>query len=302
MNPRPNIDIVIPCAGRQADLLRLLDSLVRHAAASMRAQVTSITVTDDRPSDTLREALAREHPRVRYVHGPARGPAANRNHGARFGSASWILFLDDDCYVDDDLLRAYATWQAEDSTALVFEGAIHPVGDPPDGSHHAPLNLSGGKLWSCNMLVARTAFAAVGGFDDRFPFACREDVDLAQRLRRVGCRIVFARTARVFHPWRALSGRELTRQLVSHAIYADKHPEFVRAWSLGILARMLVGRWRKYAWRRDVALPAGHMHVVAYDLLQPLALFAVVRLAILRSRLSARHRNPPRHETSTTLA
>ena len=57
-----DIDIVIPCAGRVADLLRLLTSLRTHCASALATQVCSITVTDDRPSGALRETLAREFP------------------------------------------------------------------------------------------------------------------------------------------------------------------------------------------------------------------------------------------------
>ena len=101
------IDIVIPCAGRAADLLHLLDSLHRHSASSLTQHVASITVTDDRPPPALAEQLRERFPAVRYVHGPARGPAANRNHGAGLGHAPWLLFLDDDCYTQIDLLQAY---------------------------------------------------------------------------------------------------------------------------------------------------------------------------------------------------
>jgi hypothetical protein len=35
----------------------------------------------------------------------------------------------------------------------LFEGAIHPVGERPNGNHHAPINTTGGYLWSCNLLA-----------------------------------------------------------------------------------------------------------------------------------------------------
>jgi len=35
----------------------------------------------------------------------------------------------------------------------VFEGAIHPLGERPNGNHHAPINTTDGYLWSCNLLA-----------------------------------------------------------------------------------------------------------------------------------------------------
>ena len=43
----PRIDIVIPCAGRMHDLLRLLESIHLECAGSLAAHGASITTTDD---------------------------------------------------------------------------------------------------------------------------------------------------------------------------------------------------------------------------------------------------------------
>jgi GT2 family glycosyltransferase len=296
-DPALRIDIVIPCAGRVADLLRLLDSLQRCCADSLSRYAASITVTDDRPSQALLDQLAQAYPQVRYLHGPARGPAANRNNGAHLGTAPWLLFLDDDCYVESDVLAAYAGSLAANPEADVFEGAIHPIGERPNGNHHAPLNLSGGKLWSCNLMMRRSTFNAVAGFDERFPFACMEDVDLAERLAKAGCTSVFAPAAQVLHPWRSQSERELTRQLISHAIYADKHPPFTRQWGIATVLRMVKGRATQYASRSSATIPWLKYRTVAYDLVLPFALLAVVRVPSLRASLCERYRNRLNHET-----
>jgi GT2 family glycosyltransferase len=288
-----DIDIVIPCAGRSADLLRLLKSLHDHCAESLQHRVASVTVTDDRPSAELAAAVAREFPQVRYVHGPARGPAVNRNHGAGLGQAPWLLFLDDDCYLQSDLLQAYASRRAQHPAADVLEGAIHAVGPRPNGNHHAPLNTTGGFLWSCNIMVRRAVFEAVGRFDEDYPFACMEDCDLHLRLRAAQVGLVFAADAVVLHPWRSISERELTRQIISHAIYATKHPSAVADWTLLHLGRLLVGRWRLYRQHRQQPIPAARYRTVGYDLVTPVALFAVVRVPVLRRALWTRHRNLP---------
>lgn len=284
-------DIVIPSAGRPTDLLRLLDSIHARCAGSLAGLVASITVTDDRHSPALADQVQRDFPQVRYVAGPARGPAANRNHGASFGSGEWILFLDDDCYLECDLLQAYARRIAGVPEATVFEGAIHAVGARPNGNHHAPLNTTGGFLWSCNLLVKRSIFEAVGCFDERFPFACLEDADLRERLTAHGAAIVFAPAAIVFHPWRSISEREVSRQIISHAIYAQKHPEFVRIWTLPHLLRALRGRVRQYRLGHFSSIPWAKYRTVGYDMLAPVLVYALMHLAPLRQRVCERHRN-----------
>ena len=293
-----SIDIVIPCAGRADDLMRLLTSLHRHCAVSIAQHVASITVTDDRPSEALAAQVLQAFPDVRYVPGPSRGPAVNRNHGTTQGQAPWILFLDDDCYVQSDLLRAYTDQRAAQPRVDVWEGAIHAVGPRPNGNHHAPLNTTGGYLWTCNVLLRRAMFEAVGRFDEDYPFACMEDCDLHQRLKTTAANIVFAPRAVVLHPWRSISEREVTRQIISHAIYATKHPAFVRDWNLLHLLRLLRGRLRLYGQHRQQSIPLAKYRTVGYDLVSPLVLLAVVRIAPLRRALWLRHGNRPAMQAS----
>lgn len=287
------IDIVIPCAGRGDDLMRLLTSLYAHSAASIALHVESITVTDDRHSDALAERLRLAFPSVRYVAGPARGPAVNRNHGAGYGDAEWILFLDDDCYLAADLLQAYARRIEAALRIEVFEGAIHAVGERPNGNHHAPLNTTGGYLWSCNLLIQRRVFDAVGRFDEEYPFACLEDCDLMARLKARRAVMAFAEDAVVHHPWRSISEREVSRTIISHAIHGQKHPDFVAGWGLMQLLRVLRGRARQYRLGRFSSIPWPKYRTVAYDLMAPVAVYAVMRLGPLRRALWKRYVNKP---------
>jgi len=286
-----SIDIVIPCAGRAHDLLRLLASIHTLCAASLPRVCESITVTDDRWAASLRDEVGRAFPAVRYVAGPARGPAANRNHGSMFGDAEWLLFLDDDCYLQADLLEAYADRLAVRPELDVVEGAIHAVGERPNGNHHAPLNTTGGVLWSCNLLIRRRVFEAIGRFDEEFPFACLEDCDLAERLKASPARIDFAPEAIVFHPWRSVSEREVSRAIISHAIYAQKHPEFAQGFDFVHLLRAMRGRVRQYRLGRFSTIPWAKYRTVGFDLVAPVAVYAVMRVAPLRRVLSDRYRN-----------
>ena len=61
--------------------------------------------------------------------------------------------------------------------------------------------VTGETEWAsgCCMMIRRSAFEAVGGFDDHFfPMYC-DDVDLSWRLRLAGHRIVHVPLAAVFH-------------------------------------------------------------------------------------------------------
>lgn len=286
------LDIVIPSAGRPDDLLRLLASLRDHCSASLQAMAATITVSDDRHSDAIGRRVAELHPEVRYLKGPARGPAANRNWGAAAGRGEWVLFLDDDCYVERDVLAVLDQALGEDKTLGFIEGAIGPEGPRPSPNHHAPINLRGGQLWACNVAVQRSVFDGMGGFDERFPFAAMEDCELHERLRAAQIHGRFLPQMAVVHPWRSVSERELWKQFVSHAIMAEKHPHFRARWSVVNLLRMGLGRLRNLGEGRLRAITWGKARTVVLLTVLPLGLFMAVRWPWLRRSLTRRHANP----------
>ena len=285
------IDIVIPSAGRPQDLLRLLDSIHAQCPRSRPAHAASITVTDDRHALDLGAHVAARFPAVNYVCGPARGPAANRNHGASRGHAEWILFLDDDCYPACDIIDHYLRHAAAHPEVQVLEGPIHVVGERPNGNHHAPINLNGGYLWSCNFMIRRSEFERMGGFDECFPHAALEDCDFMTRLRAHGTPVHFAHDAVVMHPWRSMSETEIWRQIVGHAIMAEKHPRFAAGWNALHLLRAMRGRMRQYSVGRFASIPLAKYRTVGFDFIAPLVVYAVMRVAPLRRVLYRRYCN-----------
>lgn len=285
------IDVVIPSAGRADDLLRLLDSLAAQGDELLRDHVQSITVSDDRYRVETGRRVHERHPHVRYVRGPARGPAANRNRGAAVGVAPWILFLDDDCYARPGLIQAYLAAAADVQVLDYLEGAIEAEGPRPSANHHAPLNPDGGRLWACNFLIRRARFVAMGGFDERFPHAALEDCEIHQRLELDGARGRFVASAAVVHPWRSLSEVEITRQIIGHAIMAEKHPSFGSQWSWMNLLRMIKGRAINVRDGGFAAVPADKLRTQAYFAIAPFLMFLAVHAGPLRRHLVARHAN-----------
>jgi GT2 family glycosyltransferase len=180
--------------------------------------------------------IRKTFPWARWMQGPRRGPAANRNFGAASTSGEWLLFLDDDCVPRAGWLEAYANAAAASGEYSVLEGRTSAPGPKTRADHEAPLNPAGGLLWSCNFGIKRQLFLDLGGFDEGFPFSL-EDMDLRTRLEKSGWAIKFLPGAWVEHAWRPRRGVHYCFSLTqSIGRFSAKHPEtqshFAKVWGL----------------------------------------------------------------------
>ena len=203
------ISVVIPTCGRPDLLARCLDRLAPDAQ-TLPADQYEVLVTDDGAS-TVEQFLAEKYPWVAWGAGPRRGPAANRNAGAKRARHEWIAFTDDDCVPAPTWLAAFDA--STHDGGQVYEGKTTCEAGIHSPIDHSPVNLTGGCLWSCNMLIRRDTFERMGGFDEDFPYPHLEDSDLRERLVKAGCPYTFVEAAIVDHPPRRMApGRRLGRQ------------------------------------------------------------------------------------------
>jgi histidinol-phosphate phosphatase family protein len=190
------VAIVVPTV-RPAALARLLRSLTTAGWDG------PVVVVDDRADDATPLVDGESPLAVEVVRGRAAGPAAARNLGWRHARADWIAFLDDDVVVPPGWPRALRGDLALlDGAVAGSQGRI----DVPLPRHRRPTdwerNVAGLRdAWwaTADMAYRRRALVALGGFDERFGSAYREDSDLALRALRAGWRLVRG-TRRVTHP------------------------------------------------------------------------------------------------------
>jgi GT2 family glycosyltransferase len=181
---------LIPTCQRPVQLRELLS----HVAGA-----DEIVVSDDSQTDDTQRMLAEEFPAVRYLRGPRRGPAANRNHLARNATGEAFIFVDDDCVPSLGWLQAMVSGLED---APVVEGKTVCPSEADDPFEERVENLTGDLLWSCNLGIRRTLFDQLGGFDEDFPEAAGEDMEFAYRVKQSGATIRFEPAAEVVHPAR----------------------------------------------------------------------------------------------------
>lgn len=217
------LTVVVPTYRRRAELALCLNCLSPEFQ-TLSSDQYEVVVSDD-GDDNLESYLAEYFPWVRYHAGPRRGPAANRNAGARAALGDWLIFIDDDCLPTNKCLVAY--WNAVQTNQFkVLEGKTSASGPHERADMESPVNLTGGYLWSCNFGIQRALFLELNGFDECFPGAAMEDVDFHLRLKKLDVKRQFVPEAEVEHPWRVRKGiSQLVVIAKSIRYFVDKHPD-----------------------------------------------------------------------------
>ncbi len=254
-------DVVVPTLGRPS-LATLLDAL----GAQAEHLPGRVVLVWDRRDQDLPPLLAWPPSlagRVTVLRGPGGGPAAARNAGRRAATAPWVAFLDDDVVPGP----TWAADLADDLAGLPPEVAgsqgvlrvpLPADRRPTDWERHVH-GLEGARWITADLAYRRSVLDELGGFDERFPRAYREDADLGLRVVRAGYQIVAGRRTAT-HPVRAADW------LVSVRLQAGNADD--------ALMRALHGP----GWRAAAGVPRGrrarHLAVTAAALLAPGALAA----------------------------
>ncbi|HDR9311912.1 TPA: glycosyltransferase, partial [Burkholderia multivorans] len=143
-------------------------------------------------------------PAIRYLSAPdTQGPAGARNVGWRSARGALIAFTDDDTIPDPTWLRHGAAALLAEPSAAAAAGRIEvPLRPRPTDYERDAAGLAHAEFATANCFVRRAALERVGGFDERFTRAWREDADLMFALREHAGPIVEVEDARIVHPVR----------------------------------------------------------------------------------------------------
>ncbi len=275
----PSLSIVIPSHCRVDLLRRCLASVCRHNPPG-----TEVLVVDDNSRGGAVQAAALDFPGVRCLRLARRsGFCVAANAGVRSATGAIVELLNDDTEVTPNWTESALAHFADPAVAAVaplvlqqdaepngsvridsagdryFVGGI--AGKRGHGQILRPEYLQSGPVFGASASSAfyrRQTLLDVGGFPESFG-AYFEDVDLAFRLHRAGCRVIFEPGSQVWHRVGASHGRNDRRLLEQQACNEER--VFWRNLPAGVLWRalplhllVLAGKaWRR--WRQGELLP-----------------------------------------------
>ncbi|MBF0284928.1 MAG: glycosyltransferase [Magnetococcales bacterium] len=187
----PFLSIIAPTLNEEAALGPLLEDVARQRGVEWEGIVA------DGGSEDGTRSLAADRENWRWLDAP-RGRGAQLNAGARLARGEWLLFLHADSRLTSPTLLADALHALEQARAETGNPRIaghfplrfirrQPRSDTPGEDfsfrlHEAKtrLNRRGCLNGDQGMLLSRSTFDALGGFDESLPFL--EDQTLADRL------------------------------------------------------------------------------------------------------------------------
>jgi GT2 family glycosyltransferase len=233
------VSVVIPTYKRPDLLERCLAALV---AQRFPKESFEIVVADDGPDESVRRVvrnwalLTRGAPEIRYVPvTDTQGPAGARNRGWEAADSPIIAFTEDDTVAQPDwLVEGYQVILASPKYIAASGRVVAPQTQDRAPADH--VDDSGqpdaAEFETANCFVRRSALEAIGGFDERFTSAWREDSDLHFTLMKsLPGEIVKAPRAVVEHPRRTMSWMDSLRahrKVLFDALLFKKHPEMYR--------------------------------------------------------------------------
>jgi len=174
------ISVVIPTCQRPELLTRCLKALKKQRFEKKHFEV--IVVSDGRDDVTyrcLKSLIKSQYLNIKHISTPEKkGPAAARNIGWLESKGRLIAFTDDDCIPDvnwlEDIEKAHTGVEE-----IVYTGNVKvTIPQKPTDYQLSVGNLEKAEFATANCVCTKKALIKVGGFDERFQLAWREDADL----------------------------------------------------------------------------------------------------------------------------
>ena len=234
------VSVVIPTYNRRPILEKCLLALEQQQACPLIDRYEVVVVDDgstDGTPDWLRQNATR-FPHVRLIEQSHGGPAEGRNRGVDHAQGDVIVFIDSDLVVTDSFLSCHASslvrsWEARGDRLCFTYGAVVNTAnfEQPTAERHKLRDLSWAYFATGNVAIAKEVLQRAGLFDTGFRLYGWEDLELGERLRRMGVQLIKCPAAVGYHWHPALTLDQIPRLIEVEGerarmglVFFRKHP------------------------------------------------------------------------------
>ena len=202
-----NVSVVIPTYNRKPILEKCLRALEKQALNNIIGSY-EIIVIDDGSTDGTSSWIKNNSEILPHVvlykqeHG---GPALGRNLGVMKSKFEIIIFIDSDLIVLDDFLvchvnKLLSSWKKNNKKCFTYGSVINTSNfKNPENEMYKLTDVSFAYFATGNVAISKELLLNVGLFDKSFSLYGWEDLELGERLKKIGTKLVKCPEAIGFH-------------------------------------------------------------------------------------------------------
>ena len=202
-----NVSIVIPTYNRKPILEKCLKAL-ENQKLNKNVGNYEIIVVDDGSTDGTSSWIKNNRAILPHVvlyeqeHG---GPALGRNLGVIKSKYEIIIFIDSDLIVLDDFIirhidKLLIYWSKNNKKCFTYGSVINTSNfHNPQSEKYKLLDTSFAYFATGNVAISKELILSVGLFDTSFSLYGWEDLELGERLQKVGTKLIKCPKAVGFH-------------------------------------------------------------------------------------------------------
>ncbi len=202
-----NISIVIPTYNRKQILKKCLKAL-ENQKLNENISNYEVIVVDDGSTDGTTSWIKKNNEVLSHVvlyeqeHG---GPALGRNLGVMKSKYEIIIFIDSDLIVLDDFITCHVnkllfSWNKNNKKCFTYGSVINTSNfTNPESESYKLTDCSFAYFATGNVAISKELLLSVGLFDTSFSLYGWEDLELGERLKKIGTKLVKCPEAVGFH-------------------------------------------------------------------------------------------------------
>ena len=202
-----NVSVVIPTYNRKSILEKCLKALEKQTLTNIISDY-EIVVVDDGSTDGTPSWIRDNSEILPHVvlyeqeHG---GPALGRNLGVMKSKYEVIVFIDSDLIVLEDFLichvkKLFSSWKINNKKCFTYGSVINTSNfKNPENEKYKLTDFSFAYFATGNVAISKELLLNIGLFDTSFSLYGWEDLELGERLKKIGTKLIKCPKAVGFH-------------------------------------------------------------------------------------------------------
>ncbi len=202
-----DVSIVIPTFNRKPILEKCLLALENQKLSNLINSYEVIVVDDGSTDNTVPWIKENKKilPHVVLFEQEHAGPALGRNLGVMKSKNEIIIFIDSDLIVLNDFIYSHVkkllrAWKSNNKKCFTYGSVVNTSNfNNPESERYKITDISFAYFATGNVAISRELILNVGLFDTSFSLYGWEDLELGERLKKIGTKLIKCPRAVGFH-------------------------------------------------------------------------------------------------------